>query len=81
MLSSEKLARYRRVVASVFGLSDAQEIDELQYQGLKQWDSLGHMALMAALEDEFTIELDIDDIIDFSSIEVGREILSKYELR
>ena len=34
--------------------------------------------LMAALEDEFSIEMDIDDIIDFSSFEVGKTLLNKY---
>ena len=36
------------------------------------------MALMAVLEEAFAIELDIDDIIDFSSYSLGPEILSKY---
>jgi hypothetical protein len=38
------------------------------------------MALMALLEDEFGILLDTDDIIDFASYEVGREILKKYDV-
>ncbi len=36
------------------------------------------MALMAALEEAFNIELETDDIIDFSSFEKGIEILKKY---
>ena len=36
------------------------------------------MQLMAALEDNFEIEMDVDDIIDFSSFEKGKEIMSKY---
>ena len=42
--------------------------------------SVGHMGLMSELEDLFSIELDADDIIDFSSYEVGKEILKKYEV-
>jgi hypothetical protein len=38
------------------------------------------MALMALLEDNFGIMMDTDDIIDFSSFEVGREILKKYDV-
>ncbi len=33
---------------------------------------------MAALEEAFNIELETDDIIDFSSFEKGIEILKKY---
>lgn len=50
----------------------------LKYQGLASWDSVGHMRLMAAIEEAFAIELDIDDIIDFSSYEVGMKTLAKY---
>ena len=50
----------------------------LQYQGVELWDSVGHMTLVAALEDEFDIMIDTDDIIDLSSYEKGKEILAKY---
>ena len=35
---------------------------------------------MAELQGVFNIEMDIDDIIDVSSFEVGIEILSKYKV-
>ncbi len=52
----------------------------LKYQGIPAWDSVGHMALMATLEEVFEIELDVDDIIEFSSFEAGQAILSKYNV-
>ena len=36
------------------------------------------MNLMSLLEDEFEIEFDIDDIIDFQAI--GKDILKKYKV-
>lgn len=54
------------------------EVEGLSYQAIPAWDSVGHMALMAALEETFNIELETDDIIDFSSFEKGIEILKKY---
>ena len=72
------LLRYQQVFLSVFGLDQNQINSELKYQEVSGWDSLGHMAFMTALEDEFKIEIDIDDIIDFSSYEEGLIILSKY---
>ena len=33
--------------------------------------------LMASLEESFNIEMEIDDIIDFSSYDKGKEILGK----
>lgn len=56
------------------------QLETLEYQGVGSWDSVGHMSLMAALEDAFDIMLDTDDIIDFSSFQKGKEILKKYEV-
>jgi len=60
---------------------EARDLSELKYQDATMWDSVGHMQLMAALEDSFGIEMDIDDIIEFSSYEVGKVIISKYNIK
>lgn len=52
----------------------------LKYGESAAWDSVGHMTLVAALEDAFDIMMDMDDIIDFSSFEKGKEILKKYDV-
>ena len=54
-----------------------EDLQGLTYQGVSSWDSVGHMSLIAALEDAFDIMMDTDDIIDFSSYKKGMEILSK----
>ena len=64
----------------VKAFSEALEVPESDVPALKygesdQWDSVGHMTLIAALEDAFDIMVDMDDIIDLSSFEKGKEIL------
>lgn len=54
-----------------------EKLEGLEYQQITSWDSVGHMGLVAALEDAFDIMMDTDDIIDLSSYEKGKEILSK----
>ena len=76
MTNVEKLAK---VFADTFGISEA-ETKGLQYQGIEAWDSVGHMTLVAAIEDEFEIQMDTDDIIDMSSFEKAQEILAKYDI-
>lgn len=61
-------------------LVEESELINLKYQSITTWDSVGHMGLIAALEEAFDVELDIDDIIDFSSFETGKEILKKYNI-
>ena len=58
----------------------ADEVPALKYGESDQWDSVGHMSLIAALEDAFDIMVDMDDIIDLSSFEKGKEILAKYDV-
>lgn len=70
--------RYEQVFIKVFGLDDNEPVTGLEYQGIKQWDSVGHMALVASIEAEFGIQLEVDDVIDFSSYSEGKTILSKY---
>lgn len=59
---------------------EASTVEKLEYQAIPQWDSVGHMGLVAAIEDSFDIMMDTDDIIDFSSYEKGIELLKKYDV-
>lgn len=52
--------------------------DNLVYQSIPEWDSVGHMTLMSLIESKFDIMLEMDDILDFSSYEKGKEIVHKY---
>ena len=67
------LEKYIAAFKENLGVS-GDELETLEYQGTSTWDSVGHMTLMAALEDAFDIMLDTDDIIDFSSFQKGKEI-------
>jgi len=52
--------------------------DNLTYDSIPEWDSIGHMTLIAAIEEAFNIAMETNDIIDFSSYKKGCEILVKY---
>ena len=53
---------------------------ELKYNEIPEWDSIGHMSLISALEEEFKITIETDDIVDLSSFKKGIEILKKYKI-
>jgi len=74
------LEKYNNAFTSSFDISEAELGDSLIYQSIQAWDSVGHMALIAALEDAFDVMMDTEDIIDLSSYEKGKEILRKYEV-
>lgn len=73
------LKKYTETFTSTFEI-DAAQTEGLKYQGLDAWDSVGHMGLIAAIEENFDVMLDPDDIIDLSSFEKGKEILKKYNI-
>ena len=73
------LEKYKKAFIENFNVEENQ-LDDLEYQSVADWDSIGHMSLIAVLEEEFDIMMDTDDIIDFSSYEKGKEIMEKYDV-
>lgn len=69
------LEKYNTAFMESLELTEDQ-LNGLQYQSIPAWDSVGHMGLVAAIEDAFDIMMDTDDIIDLNSFEKGKEILS-----
>ncbi len=52
--------------------------EELAYRGVPQWDSISHMALVAALENRYQVMLETQDVLGLSSVASARAILRKY---
>jgi len=75
------LKKYTEVFASSLNINKNLCNDKLEYQSVEEWDSIGHMTLIAALEEKFQISIDTDDIVDFSSFKKGKEILTKYKIK
>jgi acyl carrier protein len=72
------LEKYKLSFITAFELSEEYfELDNLKYQSINEWDSVGHMALIAQLEESFDIILEMDDVVDLSSFKKGIEILEK----
>ncbi len=72
------LEKYDEIFTRVFDVKK-EELSGLKYQGVSAWDSVGHMTLISEIENAFDIMLDTMDVIDLSSYEKGKEILSKEE--
>lgn len=73
------LEKYSKVFTKTFSINKSM-LKKLKYQSIPEWDSVGHMSMISALEDTFKITMDMDDIIDFSSYEFGKKILKKYKV-
>ena len=74
------LEKYKNAFAEGLEVEMDKVTNDLEYEGIEEWDSVGHMSLVACLEEAFDIMMDTDDIVDFSSFQKGIEILKKYDV-
>ena len=73
------LDKYKNVFVEAFGVA-LDEVEELRYDEIEEWDSVGHIRMIALLEEAFDIELEIDDIFNYQSFRNGINILTRYGL-
>jgi acyl carrier protein len=72
--------KYDRVFIEAFIIEQDALNENLIYNSIPNWDSVGHMAMIAGVEEAFDIMMETEDIIDFSSYNKGFEILVKYSV-
>lgn len=68
--------RLRAVFVESMQLDDDVDVENLKYRDIEAWDSVGHMALVAAIEDEFDVQFDTDQVIDMSSFKVAVDMVA-----
>ena len=70
--------KYNKVFVDCFSVAEDVLNENFTYQCVAAWDSVGHMGMIAALEDAFDIMMETEDIIEFGSYTIGIDILKKY---
>ncbi len=68
------LETYNAVFRQAFGLQD-DELDQLEYKAYPEWNSMAHLSLISALEEQLDINFDADDIFAFKSYTQGKRLL------
>ena len=74
------LEKYKKAFTDALSIDEKKLSQDLKFNEIPEWDSIGHMTLISGLEDEFNISIDTDDIVDFSSFEKCKQILKKYKV-
>ena len=80
MRDARNIEKYENAFMESFDIEKSMLNEELKYESIPEWDSVGHMTMISNLEEVFDIVMEMDDIIDFSSFEIGKEILKKYKI-
>jgi acyl carrier protein len=73
--------KYDDAFIEMFEIEQSDLTEKLEYQSIEAWDSVGHMALIAELEDVFDVSLEMDDVIDFGSYITGLKTMEKYGVK
>lgn len=61
--------RVYQIIAGTLNIPVETVTPELGIGVIDQWDSMGNMAVMAALEEQLGIEIPIEDLFDLTSVE------------
>lgn len=75
MTRSERLAA---ILAETFAVDLSKIKPATTPDDIRKWDSIGHMKMVAALEEAFGVEFDVDEIMEMVSVE---RILSRLEAK
>jgi acyl carrier protein len=70
--------KLQRVFHAIFKLAPGTDLSGVRPNQTPQWDSLGHVTLVAALESEFNVNLDMADALRITSLDVAREVLEQH---
>ena len=73
--------KYQDIFVKSLSIETKKFSEKTKYNEIPEWDSIGHMTLMSGLEEGFSITMDTDDIVDFSSFTKGFKILKKYGVK
>lgn len=68
--------RLKMIMSQVLGLDASAIGDDTAQSTVKRWDSLGHMNLCAALEEEFGVSFTADQVVAMTSYPALRATVS-----
>jgi len=72
---------FNKIIDSVWSIKNINEIeDSFGPDEIKDWDSLSHIELVVALEEEFEISLAVQDVSRMYTIGDIKKILEKYDV-
>ena len=66
------------ILIDVLKVQKEKTSEDLTMEDVNNWDSLSHMNLIVAIEDEFGIEMSGDDIAEMISFNSIKKTVAKY---
>ena len=60
--------RLREVMSAVFGIDPTVIAGDASSATIAEWDSVRHLQLMLALEEEFNVQFDADELVSLRTV-------------
>lgn len=74
------LEKLNAIFCEVFSVEESALNSEFNNCSVEGWDSVHQLSLTSSVEDEFDIMLDAEDILEFTSYDNAKKVLTKYEI-
>ena len=62
------LEKYRNAFVEGLDVEEDKITDSLEYEGIPEWDSVGHMSLVACIEEAFDIMMETEDTVSYTHL-------------
>ncbi len=70
--------KFRSIVAAILQVAEVDVDDSLSPDNVDMWDSLNHINLLGALEQEFGVAFETENLEKSQSIPALKELLTQY---
>ena len=74
------LEKLNKIFCEVFSVEESALNSGFDKCSIEGWDSVHQLSLTSSVEDEFDIMLDAEDILEFTSYDNAKKVLTKYEI-
>ena len=71
-------ATVKDIMAAIFSMDTAGIGADFSLETVQEWDSLKHVNLVMALEQEFNLRINVEDAVEMTSFPAVCETLSRY---
>ena len=71
------VSKLREIVASALDIEPEELDDSASQKNISEWDSFALMAMVTGLEEEFKIDLTLEEIMEMQSLQKIKQVLVK----
>jgi acyl carrier protein len=72
--------RLKRCFASTFPAASASEIETARIEDMQGWDSLRGVTLLAVLEEQFALQMDMEELLALGTYDAVGEYLEQHRV-